>query len=558
MATMVSRQPSANDLSSYYNTPPSPKSSVFKSHSRRPSFPSWLSRGPGQAPPSPATKVFQISDPQPTNAYDAAAKAPGALGKGATVVRTPQQAVNVGFPQNETPDETDEHTQDSIPIVDIKPLEPKPDEPIQERAVSPIPPTMPLVPRRDSLVPRRESPVPRRVESPAPLADYPASSRASPVLSGVRSLHTSKSYSYLQSPPRKTTTLPARNAPLPLNLVTSSRQPLLRSSLKPPSPTKPTAGPFLPLLPPPASLSNSKESPSSPLPPFHPVLLSGVPTAPIPPSQVIVTLETSTVSQRTTVATLTSRPSRLGSYLQALVPTANREQTADSNFSSLFAAHLAQAGLAPQMHPAHSGPIHIFLDRPSAPYAHILTYLRTTPASAGTLPRAASLALDTDPTRVEALCELRDEARYLELSELAELCDKELRARAPKLRTTASSSSLRDFKFGSTSGSEGRGSGEVEARLRDYRFGEPLKEEAEGEADGEASAEEVPPVVYEKKGSHAGIVVTIPPRGAQFTGSKLGHGRTSSARAPSSLGGRVRTISDAQYTRVHEQKKTWI
>ncbi|QRW02249.1 hypothetical protein RhiLY_01246 [Ceratobasidium sp. AG-Ba] len=445
MATMVSRQPSANDLSSYYNTPPSPKSSVFKSHSRRPSFPSWLSRGPGQAPPSPATKVFQISDPQPTNAYDAAAKAPGALGKGATVVRTPQQAVNVGFPQNETPDETDEHTQDSIPIVDIKPLEPKPDEPIQERAVSPIPPTMPLVPRRDSLVPRRESPVPRRVESPAPLADYPASSRASG-----------------PSPPRKTTTLPARNAPLPLNLVTSSRQPLLRSSLKPPSPTKPTAGPFLPLLPPPASLSNSKESPSSPLPPFHPVLLSGVPT---PPSLL----------------------HNLGGYI-----------------------------------------------------------------ASSCIPRAGH-----GPNTSRSTVRTRDEARYLELSELAELCDKELRARAPKLRTTASSSSLRDFKFGSTSGSEGRGSGEVEARLRDYRFGEPLKEEAEGEADGEASAEEVPPVVYEKKGSHAGIVVTIPARSSIY---RIETRARADFECPSAvvLGGRVRTISDAQYTRVHEQKKTWI
>ncbi|KAG8746784.1 hypothetical protein FRC10_003767 [Ceratobasidium sp. 414] len=546
MATMVSRQTSASNLHSLYAEPPSsPKSPGFaKGHTRRPSFPSWLGRGSSQAPASPATKVMQISDPQPTNPHDAAVKIPGAVGKGATVVRTPHQA---GFSPSETPNEKDE-----LEVVDIKPLAPP----------ETLPPTQPLVPavhRRESPVPRRESPAPRRVESPALVHDYPPSARASPIPSGIRSLHTSKSYSYLQSPRgAATSSLPPRNAPLPLNLVSSSRQPLLRSALKPPSPTKPTSGPFLPLLPPPRP--SSKETPlASPLPPFHPVLLSGVPVYPVPPSQVIVTLETSTLSQRTTVATLISRPSRLASYLQALVPSAGKESSSvDPSFSSLFAAHLAQAGLAPQTQASHLGPIHIFLDRPSAPYAHVLTYLRAGPSAAGVLPRAAGLALSTDPNRVEALCELRDEARYLELSELAELCDKELRARAPKLRNTASSSSLREYKFGSGSdgSSERTGSGEgFEGRLRDYKFGEPLKEEAEGEGGEGASTEDlVPSVVYEKKGSHAGMVVTVPPRGVQLTG----HGRTTNARTPSALSTRVRTLSDVRYTHPQEQNTTLI
>ncbi|KAG8721174.1 hypothetical protein FRC08_015287 [Ceratobasidium sp. 394] len=550
---MVSRQPSASNLHSFYTEPPpSPKSPVFgKGHSRRPSFTAWLARGSSQPPASPATKVMQISDPQPINPQDAAAKAPGALGKGAAVVRTPHQALGIGFPPSETPNEKDE-----LEVVDIKPLAPS----------ETLPPTQPLVPavnRRESPVPRRESPVPRRIESPAPMHDFPTSVRASPIPSGIRSLHTSKSFSHLQSSPRGvTSSLPPRNAPLPLNLVSSSRQPLLRSALRPPSPTKPTSGSFLPLLPPPRQ-SPKETPPASPLPPFHPVLLSGVPNHPVPPSQVIVTLETSTLSQRTTVATLTSRPSRLASYLQALVPSASKDSpSVESSFSSLFAAHLAQAGLVPQIQASHSGPIHIFLDRPSSPYAHILTYLRSGAGATGVLPRSASLALSTDPARVEALCELRDEARYLELSELAELCDKELRARAPKLRSTASSSSLRDLNFGSGSeGSGGRtGSGEgFEARLREYRFGEPLKEEAEGE-DGEEGApmqDQIPPVVYEKRGSHAGMVVTVPPRGLQLTGMKVGHGRTTSARIPSALSGRVRTMSDVRYTHAHEQK-TWI
>ncbi|KAG9126143.1 hypothetical protein FRC07_004692, partial [Ceratobasidium sp. 392] len=536
---MVSRQSSSSNLHSFYaEPPPSPKSPIFVKahHSRRPSFTSWLGRGSGQTPSSPVTKVMQISDPQPTNAYDAAAKAPGALGKGATAVRTPGQALTVSFPLSETPNEKDEF--EATPV-DTEPLAPQ----------DAMPPTQPLIPRRESPapVPRRESPVPRRVESPGPMHDFPASARASPIPSGIRSLHTSKSYSHLQ----RTTTSPlSRNAPLPLNLVSSSRQPLLRSALKPPSPTKPTNGPFLPLLPPPRQ-SPKETPPATPLAPFHPVLLSGVPNHPVSPSQVIVTIETSTLSQRTTVATLTSRPSRLASYLQALVPSASKEVLAtDSSFSSLFAAHLAQAGLVPQTQGSYSGQIHIFLDRPSAPYAHILTYLRASSGTTGVLPRAASLALSTDSARVEALCELRDEARYLELSELAELCDKELRARAPKLRNTMSSSSLRDSNFGNGSEGSGRtGSGEgIEARLKEYRFGEPLKEEEGEDEEGTSTEDQVPPIMYEKKGSHAGIVVTVPPRGLQLTGMKLAHGRAASARIPSSLSGRVRTMSDVRYT----------
>lgn len=542
MATTVTRQTSVSDIHAYYASPPSPKSPAFvKGHSgRRPSFSvtSWLGRSSGQAASltsSPTPRVIQISDPQPTNPYDAAAKAPGALGKGATVVRTPHQALNTStFSYAETPNEKDEL--ETFPVTEIKAPAPKPIAPLAISAIH----------RRDSPVSRRESPVPRR-ESPTP-------SQASAVPSALRTLHSSKSYSHLQTSPRKATASPPPRAPpMPLNLA-SSRQPLLRSALsKPPSPTKTTSGPFLPLLPPPKA--EKVTPPSSPLPPFHPVLMSSVPTHPAPPSQIIVTLETSTVSQRTTVATLISRPSRLASYLQALVPSANKDDS-DSSFSSLFAAHLAQAGLVPQAQTSYSGPIQIFLDRPSAPYAHILTYLRSGTNVSGVLPRAASLALNSDPARVEALCELRDEARYLELSELVELCDKELRARAPKLRSTASTSSLREFKFGS--GSEGSGgartssvAGEaVEARLREYRFGAPSVEALPEEVDEEENSMQLPPVVYEKKGSHAGTVLTAPPRGLQLSGSK-----PPSVRAPLSQG-RTRTISDVRYHT--SDQKTWI
>ncbi|KDN47512.1 hypothetical protein RSAG8_03652, partial [Rhizoctonia solani AG-8 WAC10335] len=251
-----------------------------------------------------------------------------------------------------------------------------------------------------------------------------------------------------------------------------------------------------------------------------------------------------------------SRPSRLATYLQALVPIAGtKEASSDDTFSSLFAAHLAQAGIVPQLQSSHNGPIHIFIDRPSAPYAHILTYLRSSGSSPSTLPRAASLALSAEPIRVEALCELRDEAKFLELTELVELCDKELRSRAPKLRSTASSSSLREYKFGSgsdASGARNSGPEATDSRLRDYRFGVPVESLQEEEGEGE-HAVEVPPVVYEKRGSHAGMVTTVPPRNVQTVNSQIG---TRILRSPPSQP-RMRTISEVRYT-TSGDGKTWI
>ncbi|KAF8591526.1 hypothetical protein K439DRAFT_904102 [Ramaria rubella] len=173
----------------------------------------------------------------------------------------------------------------------------------------------------------------------------------------------------------------------------------------------------------------------------------------------MVTLDTSASSLRTTYATLTSRPSHLADYLRTLARSAHerskssfrdtlveQDEEYDDNdeddghrlsapntpFASLFAAHLASAGLLPQS----AGMIHLFLDRPSAPYTHILTYLRSPPSATPTLPRAASLGPRTPhaPERLEALLELRDEAKYLGLDELHKLCCDELRQRQGHVR----------------------------------------------------------------------------------------------------------------------------
>ncbi|KAF8760063.1 hypothetical protein RHS01_01462 [Rhizoctonia solani] len=485
MAATLSRQTSASDLNSQYRgaaseaIPPSPKSPTFpKGHSLKGSLQiaaaAWLGRGTSQTSQSSGIKNMQISDPRPTNPYDVAARAPSALGNGPAVVRTPQHVHTNSLPRTGTPNEKDEPVNE-YPVIDIRAPVP----------VSPSNATPPLVTSRRESPPRRESPVPRR-DSPIMRQESSVPGRASPAPSGLRSLHTSKSHSHLQSPPRV--------VPLPLNLA-SSRQPLLRAALRPPSPTKSTSsnGQYLPLLPPPrqASVPPKDTPPTSPLPPFHPVLLSTVPTRPVVPSQVIVQLETSTLAQRTTVATLTARPSRLATYLQALVPTAgSKEASLDSTFSSLFAAHLAQAGIVPQLQALKMAQSTSSL---IAQVHHMHTFSLTC------VLREALQEFCPVPHRSPSL---------------AELCDKELIARAPRLRNTVSSSSLREFKFGSGSdGNTPRTSGleALESKLKDYKFGTPgvdsLREE-EGEAQ---QAVEVPPIVYEKRGSHSGMVTTVPP-----------------------------------------------
>ena len=79
-------------------------------------------------------------------------------------------------------------------------------------------------------------------------------------------------------------------------------------------------------------------------------------------------------------------------------------------------------------------------------YDHILAYLRSPPTTAdhvAALPHAVQLHAAT-PARLEALLALRDEAVYLDLPELAQLCATELRRypnfHAAQLSRTSSSS----------------------------------------------------------------------------------------------------------------------
>ncbi|KAF9075733.1 hypothetical protein BDP27DRAFT_1212116 [Rhodocollybia butyracea] len=178
---------------------------------------------------------------------------------------------------------------------------------------------------------------------------------------------------------------------------------------------------------------------SPPQAPFEPVLVSSIPSGIVDPSTVLVTVETCTATYKTTFKTLTSRPSHLADYLVSLFPRPRRVSDASSIYStasddmSSYRKHLASEGLlavAPVT-------LHIFLDRASAPYMHILNYLRSpvgSTESPETLPRAAQLNPGNSQSRLESLLELRDEASYLDLDDLYKLCQDEIRQRQPVLQ----------------------------------------------------------------------------------------------------------------------------
>ncbi|KZT62226.1 hypothetical protein CALCODRAFT_490431 [Calocera cornea HHB12733] len=183
-----------------------------------------------------------------------------------------------------------------------------------------------------------------------------------------------------------------------------------RSSLKrsahdiPPSPSFPPSAiaPF-----------NRLVGEQSTLPPFDPQLLAGPPPPGTYSKNSLVTLETSSMTMRTTIDTLTSRPSLLAQYILSLCPSPPS---------------------GPPKVPSEV--IHIFLDRPSPPYHIILSYLRLPRSSHNdlpALPRAVQLPSRSQTTsmigvsKLEALLDLRDEACWLGLEELEAMCETELR-----------------------------------------------------------------------------------------------------------------------------------
>ncbi|KAG2156121.1 hypothetical protein DEU56DRAFT_969245 [Suillus clintonianus] len=394
------------------SAPLSPPSSPPRTH--RPSISKpmiWLTRNTSSSSNAShsvaaAPKPIRISEPRFDSSLEIFnVKRSGPLGSGAMVVRTPREALSgtsalFGI-------EDDGRQRESVSEA--------PSE--EEMGLPALPDDPPPLPSKSSL------------ESTTTLASTNNSSSSLPV--------------------KETSVPPCPTRPPPPPPITTSTTP--RPAIK--ARASSSLAENLPPVPPlPVNVSATP-----PQPPFEPILLSPVPSSAIDPSKIIITIETSSATHRTTLSTLISRPSYLSGYVTSLLPrksvaaslysnASDISELPDNSFNAMFHDHLASSGLISNMN------IHVFLDRPSAPYAHILSYLRTplsTSDNPAMIPRAVQLA-SSSRARLEALLELRDEANYLGLDELFKLCNEEIcsgrsmtvHARAGSMSSAASIHSL--------------------------------------------------------------------------------------------------------------------
>lgn len=252
------------------------------------------------------------------SAFDSVTHRSGTLGSGATVVRTPQEALagpRLGYDEVE---ERGAESEQELTEYDDE------DSTSLSRPHSPPLPPIPDVEEDGELEhPRTSTPSrPTRPPPPPPIEEVPSSGSSS-------------------------------------------------STPSTPSPRRPALKVLDSFPPVPALPANLPASP--PQPAFEPILLSSQPAGNVDPAKVIVSLETCTATHKTTMKTLMSRPSLLCSYMHSLVPPPNsavepetpgsRLSEADSSFRAIFQQHLASSGL---LLPS-SSTLHIFLDRPSAP-----------------------------------------------------------------------------------------------------------------------------------------------------------------------------------------------
>ncbi|KAF9247097.1 hypothetical protein BU15DRAFT_38501 [Melanogaster broomeanus] len=393
--------PISSELAPYTSSSPlaSPPSTPPRGHKHSLSKPmTWLSRNTSSnsshwhSTAYAAPKPIRISEPKFDNSLEIFdIKRGGLLGSGAIVVRTPQEALSgSGQLFGQITEEQEVKEDILLQVVEAN----------EGRHLPPLSTSPPLPP--------------------------------------LPACHSSISRPLREDVPPSCPTRPC--PPLPTPARRSSLKPHLRSSSSDPSHPVPTL---------PANIAPTPTQPS-----FDAILLSSVPDSAIDPSKIIVTLETCTMTYRTSLRSLTSRPSYLSSYLTSLLLPASEtasiySHASDSSlaqqsngFNSVFHDHLTSSGCLGQS----STNIHVFLDRPSAPYAHILTYLRSlsgTPEQPEVLPHAVQLG-SSSRSRLESLLELRDEASYLGLDELHKLCCYEINQRysvSPSAHTRGGSGS---------------------------------------------------------------------------------------------------------------------
>lgn len=300
---------------------------------RRPSISNtmhWLSRSSTQSSsttPYAPSKPTRISEPKLVRSIELLSQSrSGVLGSGATVVRTPDEALRETGVRLTYDGKSRDDWSRSPELAKVR-----------SSVSSDIQEPTEKTPSLSSLSPPNSPPLP-----PLPLPER-------------------EEFEFLEAeaeapkqPPRPTRAPPP---PPPVHI-----SPSIRPSLKPTA-VQNSEDPYqVPPLP--------ANIPTSPIPPpFRPILVSEVPTGAVDPSKIIVTLETCTTTYRSTLDTLRSRPSHLSSYLTSLFPKSRRESAASSIYSndsddmSSYRHHLTSQGLLPQA----SFSLHIFLDRASAP-----------------------------------------------------------------------------------------------------------------------------------------------------------------------------------------------
>ena len=324
--------------------PTSPSNSAAaKTKTRRPSVSSpmtWLTRASSSAStsavPYAPSRPVRISEPRFANPVDALAHPrTGVLGAGAIVVRTPQEALAGPRASASSPDL---HARVRSPspahsaIIEFE----EADETEQRPGSPPLPP----IPDDVSIYvdhPEEESEDVETIEDHRPVAPVtyhlPPPSRPPPSLPSIPDLRSEL------APMRATSPFRRNKSPL---------------------------DDFPPVPPLPSSIL-----PTPPQSPFGAILVSPAPNSSLDPTRIIVSLETSTATQRTTMSTLISRPSHLASYLLGLFPSNEADTQSvysdasevNSSFNSIFNHHLASSGVLTHA----STNLHIFLDRPSAP-----------------------------------------------------------------------------------------------------------------------------------------------------------------------------------------------
>ena len=280
----------------------------------------WLTRTSSSPVTYAAPKPVRISEPKHVRSIDILSRSHTALGSGATVVRTPDEAlretgVRVTYGP---PDSKEDHSVE--PVVDDK-LTSSPIQQAQLLANEPLsPPTSPPLP-------------------PLPLPD----------IAEEKSL----SRESTKTPPPRPTRAPP--------VAPASQSPCRRSSLKTKLVHVSQDAPAVPEVP--LHFIASVQPP-----PFSAILISDPPSVKVDPSMTIVTLETCTTTYRTTVNTINSRPSHLSDFISSLCEQRESKSNASSMYSmssddmTAYHTHLTSQGLFPR-----STTIHLFLDRPSAP-----------------------------------------------------------------------------------------------------------------------------------------------------------------------------------------------